>query len=83
MSSGVLVCRGSKLAEIISSIFAGDSLLIGTILPFLFVLTVVVFALNLWRGSSGFDRGARIANWALVVAGLALTAYQLAGWSGP
>ena len=43
MSSGVLVCRGSKLAEIISSIFAGDSLLIGTILPFLFVLTVVVF----------------------------------------
>ena len=47
------------------------------------VLTVVVFALNLWRGSSGFDRGARIANWALVVAGLALTAYQLAGWIGP
>ena len=47
------------------------------------VLTVVVFALNSWRGSSGFDRGARIANWALVVAGLALTAYQLAGWIGP
>ena len=46
------------------------------------VLAVVVFALNLWRGSRGFDRGARIANWALVFAGLALTAYQLAGWIG-
>ena len=44
------------------------------------VLTVVVFALNLWRGSPGFDRGARFANWALVAAGLALTAYQLSGW---
>ena len=46
------------------------------------VLAVVVFALNLWRGSPGFERGARIANWALVFAGLALTAYQLAGWIG-
>jgi len=44
------------------------------------VLTVVVFALNLWRTSPGFERGARFANWALVFAGLALTAYQLAGW---
>jgi hypothetical protein len=44
------------------------------------VLTVVVFALNLWRTSPRFERGARFANWALVFAGLALTAYQLAGW---
>ena len=46
------------------------------------VLTVVVLALGLWRGSAGFERGARVANWALVFAGLALTAYQLAGWIG-
>jgi hypothetical protein len=46
------------------------------------VLTVVVLALGLWRGSHGFERGARMANWALVFAGLALTAYQLAGWIG-
>lgn len=46
------------------------------------VLTVVVFALNAWRTSPGFERGSRLANWALVAAGLALTAYQLAGWIG-
>lgn len=44
------------------------------------VLVAVVYALNLWRASPGFKRGARTANWALVAAGLALTGYQLAGW---
>lgn len=44
------------------------------------VLAVVVFALGAWRSAPSFERGARAANWALVAAGLALTAYQLAGW---
>ena len=45
------------------------------------VLAVVVSALNLWRKSPSFTAGARYANVALVAAGLALTAYQLAGWA--
>ncbi len=45
------------------------------------VLTVVVFALNLWRTSPSFDRGARVANWLLVAVGVALVGYQLAEWS--
>ncbi|MGX7896840.1 HupE/UreJ family protein [Tsuneonella sp. HG222] len=45
------------------------------------VLTVVVFLLNIWRTSPGFDRGARIANLALLAVGIALTAYQLSEWA--
>ena len=45
------------------------------------VLAVVVSGLNLWRKSPTFTAGARYANVALVAAGLALTAYQLAGWA--
>lgn len=44
------------------------------------VLVAVVFLLDRWRSSPSFERGARTANWLLVAAGLALTAYQLAGW---
>ena len=44
------------------------------------VLAVVVSALNLWRRAPSFPTGARYANYALVVAGLTLTGYQLAGW---
>ncbi|WP_305096919.1 HupE/UreJ family protein [Croceibacterium aestuarii] len=44
------------------------------------VLTVVVFALNLWRTSPSFDHGARLANWLLVAVGVALVGYQLAEW---
>jgi hypothetical protein len=44
------------------------------------VLVVVVFLLNHWRTSPSFERGSRVANWGLVAVGLALTAYQLAGW---
>jgi len=43
------------------------------------VLTVVVFALNLWRPRPSFARGSRLANWGLVIVGIALTGYQLAG----
>ena len=45
------------------------------------VLAVVLSVLNLWRKSPSFNAGARYANVALVAAGLALTAYQLAGWA--
>lgn len=44
------------------------------------VLAIVVAALNVWRKSPSFTVGARYANVALVAAGLALTAYQIAGW---
>jgi hypothetical protein len=44
------------------------------------VLAIVVSALNIWRKSASFTTGARYANVALVAAGLALTAYQIAGW---
>jgi hypothetical protein len=44
------------------------------------VLAIVVSALNVWRKSASFTTGARYANVALVAAGLALTAYQIAGW---
>ena len=40
-----------------------------------------VFALNIWRTSPSFERGSRAANWLLVVAGIGLTGYQLAGWA--
>jgi hypothetical protein len=45
------------------------------------VLAVVVSVLNVWRKAPSFTAGARYANVALVAAGLALTAYQLAGWA--
>ena len=45
------------------------------------VLAVVVFLLNMWRTGPSFERGARMANWALLAVGLALTGYQLALWS--
>lgn len=45
------------------------------------VLVAVLAVLNVWRRSPGFTKGARYANVALVVAGLGLTAYQLAGWA--
>jgi hypothetical protein len=44
------------------------------------VLAIVVTVLNVWRKSASFTAGARYANVALVAAGLALTAYQIAGW---
>jgi hydrogenase/urease accessory protein HupE len=44
------------------------------------VLIVVVFALNLWRTSPSFEKGARFANLALLGLGLILTGYHLAGY---
>jgi len=44
------------------------------------VLAAVVFLLNLWRDRPSFASGARYANIGLVIAGLALTAYQFQGY---
>lgn len=44
------------------------------------VLFLVVSLLNLWRGSRSFKRSAFSANLLLILAGFALTAYQLAGY---
>jgi hypothetical protein len=41
------------------------------------VLCVVVSLLNVWRRSPSFQKGARVANWGLISAGLLLVLYQL------
>ena len=43
-------------------------------------LAVVVTLLNFWRASPSFLRGAKFANVILLLAGVILTAYQLAGY---
>ena len=43
-------------------------------------LLVVVTLLNLWRATPSFPRGARYANVALLLAGVALTVYQVVGY---
>ncbi len=45
------------------------------------VLALVVFLLNIWRTAPSFERGSRVANWALLAVGIALTAYQLERWT--
>lgn len=44
------------------------------------VLSVVVFLLGSWRSTASFAKGAFAANVALIIAGLALTGYQLMGY---
>lgn len=44
------------------------------------VLIIVVTLLNAWRGHPSFGKSAFAANMALIVAGFALTAYQIAGY---
>jgi hypothetical protein len=44
------------------------------------VLACVVTLLNLWRKSPNFDRGAYLANLALIAAGLLLTGWQIQGY---
>jgi hypothetical protein len=43
-------------------------------------LLVVVTLLNLWRATPSFPRGARYANVLLLLAGVALTIYQITGY---
>ena len=44
------------------------------------VLAAVVVLFNYWRERPSFDRWAKAANVALIIAGLALTAYQMEGY---
>jgi hypothetical protein len=43
-------------------------------------LAVIVVLLNLWRATRGFARGAFYANAILLIAGVALTGYQITGY---
>lgn len=45
------------------------------------ILAIVVFLLDQWRDRPSFGRGARMANVALIIAGLALTANQIHGYA--
>jgi len=53
---------------------------VGVELGQVIVLTVVVVLLNLWRGAKSFGPGARYANWLLLLGGVILTGYHLAGY---
>jgi len=44
-------------------------------------LAIVVVLLDFWRATPSFARGARYANLLLLLAGMALTAYQIAGYA--
>lgn len=48
----------------------------------LLILLLAVTVLNLWRRSPDFGKGARYANMALILAGLLLTGFQIAGYFG-
>ncbi len=64
--------------------------LIGNIVAFnvgvevgqMLALGVVLIGMGFWRRTDGFKRHANLVNGLLVVAGLLLTAYQLAGFAG-
>ncbi|MFB0613122.1 HupE/UreJ family protein [Aurantiacibacter poecillastricola] len=53
---------------------------VGVELGQILVLTVVVLALAAWRHTASFKRYALYANIALILVGIALTAYQLEGY---
>ncbi|AKH42195.1 hydrogenase/urease accessory protein HupE [Altererythrobacter atlanticus] len=44
------------------------------------VLTAVVILLNLWRETASFKSGARLANYALLAGGIALTLFHINGY---
>ncbi|BBC73893.1 membrane protein [Altererythrobacter sp. B11] len=53
---------------------------LGVELGQIIVLAAVLLLLTLWRGTRGFAAGARVANWLLLAAGIALTLYHLSGY---
>ena len=53
---------------------------VGVELGQVIVLAVVVTLLNLWRRRPSFQNSAFAANFALILAGIALTAYQISGY---
>jgi hypothetical protein len=54
---------------------------IGVELGQLVALTIILFAITLWRRTSGFTRHAVLANVLLMTAGFVLMGYQLAGYA--
>jgi len=73
LATKLLVLDPSRNGLLVNLIGFNVGVEIGQVL----VLTFVVAVLNLWRQSPSFRPGARVANIALVAAGVALTAYQL------
>lgn len=53
---------------------------VGVELGQLLALGAILIAMGYWRASGAFDRGARAANWLLLLAGVALTLLQLNGY---
>jgi hypothetical protein len=82
------LCHGLGLATKLEALGVSENGLLVNLVGFnvgveigqVIVLFVVVSLLNLWRGGPSFRRGAFAANMALIVAGLLLTGYQLAGY---
>ena len=83
--------HGMGLATKLISLDMSENGLLANLLAFnvgvelgqVIVLVFVVFLLNLWRGSSSFQRGARFANLALLAGGIILTLYHLEGYVSP
>lgn len=82
------LCHGMGLATKLMALSVSENGLLTNLIGFnigvevgqVIVLFLVVSLLNLWRGGSTFKRWAFSANVALIVAGLALTGYQLMGY---
>ncbi|MEO6040336.1 MAG: HupE/UreJ family protein [Croceibacterium sp.] len=80
--------HGLGLATKLQDLSVSDNGLLANLIAFnvgveagqVLVLAVVVVLLNLWRATGGFARGARYANLALLIAGIGLTTYQIAGY---
>lgn len=80
--------HGTGLATKVLDLQMGENGMIPNLLAFnigvevgqLLVLTAVVAILSLWRGTSSFRKSAIAVNAGLVIAGLALTFYQISGY---
>lgn len=86
------LCHGFGLATKLQALGLHSEGLVGNLLAFnlgveagqLLALGLIVIALAMLRRSPAFDRYAIRANWLLLVAGLVLVGYQLAGYQlGP
>jgi len=84
------LCHGMGLATKLMALSVSKNGLLTNLIGFnigveigqVIVLFLVVSLLNLWRGSASFTKSAFTANVALMVAGAALTVYQLTRYFG-
>lgn len=82
------LCHGMGLATKLMDLTVPENGLLVNLIGFnigvevgqVIVLLVVVSLLNLWRGRPSFQRGSWLANIGLILAGLALTSYQVSGY---